>query len=251
MSPAKAQQTASSLAKSIPTNISADKAKALAQDIKDADNTAELASIIKSSTSTGKDAKVNKQVAKPSGYSELTVQQREDWNKYLKYLSDRDLAGSPSLDKGSPETEGMKKFKEYLAANPESSLNNFSSPENLIKSIQYEMKVLRGDPNYEENEEDDAYLGGAEHFGLEDVQLKAMQALLRKTRTPWAKIKTSDSDGNPGQYTTQEYYPLFGKSADYKRVSPGVYTTLVKVHKKTNIGSDKNNTGTDISKMVK
>jgi hypothetical protein len=209
----------------------------------------ELASVIKPYTSTGKDVKVNKQMSKPSGYNELTVQQREDWNKYLKYLGKE--AGSSDLDKGAPETEGMKKFKEYLESNPESSLNNFSSPENLIKSIQYEMKVLRGDPNYEENEEDDAYLGGAESFGLEDYELKAIQALLRKNRTPWAKIRTSDSDGNPGQYTTQEFYPLFGTSADYEKVLPSVYRTLVSMYKKTKIGSAKNNTGTDITKLFK
>jgi hypothetical protein len=178
MAPAKAQQTASSIVSNTPEP----KVAAMTKAIKAADNKAELTSVIKSYTSKGKDAKVSKEITKPSRYVPLSVQQREDWNKYLKFLGDE--AGSPKLDKGAPETEGMKKFKEYLAAHSESSLNKFSSPENLIKSIQYEMKVLRGDPNYKENEEDDAYLGGAESVGLDPLELKTMQALLRKTRTP-------------------------------------------------------------------
>jgi hypothetical protein len=230
MAPAKAQQTASSLAKSIPTNISADKAKALAQDIKAADNTAELVSVIKSYTSGTEDIKIDANIPKPSGYVPLTVQQKKDWNEYLKSLGKE--AGSPELDKGVP-TLGRQKLDAYLKANPNSSLNDFSSQDALIKSIQYEMQVIRrGDD--------------ASDLGLSPLELKAMQNFLLKTREPFMMVNRSKMDGNPGQFTTQEYYPIFGGAdTDYKKAIPGIYKTLVLKHGVKDID------GTDITKLVK
>jgi hypothetical protein len=206
MTPAKAQKTIDTL----PGNMTSSKVQALAQDFKSAKNTIDVASIAKD-YSGGKEATVS--ISKPSVYKPLTIEQRNDWNEYLKSLGD--TAGSPELDKGAPETEGMKKFKKYLESNPESSLNNFSSPENLIKSIQYEMQVMRKGNN-------------ASDLGIDSPEdLEAIQDLLRIQRLPWMRVDLSKMDGNPGQYTTKSYYPFFGSAGtDYKKARGTIYKTL-------------------------
>ena len=206
MTSAKAQKTIDTLPAGDMTKA---KVQALAQDFKDAKNTTDVESIA-NDFSGGKEATVS--ISKPSGYKPLTIEQRNDWNKYLNSLGD--TAGSPELDKGAPETEGMKKFKESLESNPESSLNNFSSPENLIKSIQYEMQVMRKGNN-------------ASDLGIDAPDLEAMQELLKIQRLPWVKIDLSKMDGNPGQYTTKSYYPFFGSAGtDYKKARGTIYKTL-------------------------
>ena len=205
MTPAKAQKTIDTL----PGNMTSSKVQALAQDFKSAKNTIDVASIAKD-YSGGKEATVS--IPKPSGYSPLTIEQRADWNKYIKSLGD--MAGSPELDKGAPETEGMKKFKEYLESNPESSLNNFSSPENLIKSIQYEMQVMRNGNN-------------ASDLGIDAPDLEAMQDLLKIQKPLWMSVDLSKMDGNPGQDTTKGYYPFFGSAGtDYKKARGTIYKSL-------------------------
>jgi hypothetical protein len=189
--------------------MTSSKVQALAQDFKSAKNTIDVASIA-NKYSGGKEATVS--ISKPSGYSRLTVEQRNDWNEYLKSLGN--MAGSPELDKGAPETEGMKKFKKYLASNPESSLNNFSSPENLIKSIQYEMQVMRKGNN-------------ASDLGIDAPDLEAMQDLLKIQKPLWMSVDLSKMDGNPGQDTTKGYYPFFGSAGtDYKKARGTIYKTL-------------------------
>jgi len=211
MSPAKAQQTASSLASNIP----ASKVSAMTQDIKNADNKEELTSVIKSYSADTEDIKIEENIPKPSGYVPLTVEQRNDWNSYLKSLGKE--AGSPELDKGVP-TLGRQKLETYLKANPNSSLNKFKNTDALIKSIQYEMQVIRRGDN-------------ASDLGLQPNELKAMQTLLLKTRKPFMMVNRSKMDGNPGQFTTQEYYPIFaGAGTDYKEAMPVIYRTLDKVH---------------------
>lgn len=226
MTPAKAQQTASSIASNVPK----EKVSAMTQDIKAADNKAELTSVIKSYSDDTEDIKIDANISKPSGYVPLTVQQREDWNEYLNSLGKE--AGSPELDKGVP-TAGRQKLDAYLKANPNSSLNNFQSQDALIKSIQYEMQVMRRGDN-------------ASDLGLDPVELKAMQNLLLKTRKPFMMVNRSKMDGNPGQFTTQEYYPVFGGvGTDYKKAIPGIYKTLVLKHNIKDID------GQDISKPAK
>jgi hypothetical protein len=223
MTPAKAQKTANALSSNIP----AAKVQALAQDIKSADNTADLSSIIKSYSDDTEDIKINKNIAKPSGYKPLTVQQRKDWNEYLHSLGD--MAGSPELDKGVP-TLGRQKLEAYLKANPNSSLNQFKNQDDLVKSIQYEMQLIRR---------------GDEFPGLTPFELKSMQTLLLKNRKPFMMVNRSETDGNPGQFTTQEHYPVFGSTVDYKQAMGKIYNTLVLAHKVTDID------GTDITKLAK
>lgn len=197
-------------------NIPASKMSAM---IKSADNKAEVESIIKSYTTGEEDIEIDKNISKPSGYIPLTTQQREDWNEYLKFLVDKGIAGSPELDKGLP-TKGNKELDNYLKANPNSSLNKFKSQDALVKSIQYEMQVIRRGDN-------------ASDLGLDPNELKAMQNLLLKTREPFMMVNRSKMDGNPGQFTTQEYYPVFGDTGtDYKKSMPKIYKSLNKTPSK-------------------
>jgi len=223
MTPAKAQKTANALSGNIP----ASKVQALAQDIKSADNTADLSSIIKSYSADTEDIKIDKNIAKPSGYKPLSIKQREDWNKYLHSLGDK--AGSPELDKGVP-TKGRQELSAYLKANPNSSLNEFENQDDLVKSIQYEMQLIRR---------------GDEFPGMTPFELKAMQTLLLKNRKPFMMVNRSETDGNPGQFTTQEHYPVFGSTVNYKQAMGKIYNTLVSLYKITDID------GTDITKLAK
>lgn len=177
----------------------------IASAIKDTSNKKELGAVlkdIKDDPSSGSPVK-RESVPAPSGYKKLTLQQRQDWNKYLEFLRQEGLQGSPKLDSGEP-TLGKKILFKYLKDNPESSLNDFGNQDNLIRSIQYEMKLLRKGVN-------------GEPFGLTSDELKGYQELLWKIRNKFMTTRTSDSDGNPGQYTTMEYYPSFSGDVDYPK----------------------------------
>lgn len=205
LTPAKAQQAANSIANAVPPS----KISAIVQDIKSADNTTDLSSIVKSYSEDTENIETIKNIPKPSGYKPLSIQQREDWNKYLNYLGDK--AGSPELDKGSP-TKGRQELDAYLKANPNSSLNDFSSQDDLVKSIQYEMHLIRR---------------GEEFPGITPSELGVLQKFLLKTRKPFMMVRRSEMDGNPGQFTTQEYYPGIGSAGtDYKKAMKSIYTTL-------------------------
>lgn len=205
LTPAKAQQTANSLAVNIPSS----KISSIVNDIKSADNSTELSSIIKSYSKDKEELEVDKSISKPPGYKPLSVKQREDWNEYLKYLGDK--AGSPELDKGAP-TKGRQELETYLKDNPNSSLAKFGNQEDLIKSIQYEMQLIRR---------------GEEFPGIDPSELEVLQKFLLKTRRPFMMVNRSKADGNPGQFTTQEYYPVIGSAGtDYKKAMKNIYNTL-------------------------
>lgn len=182
--------------------------------IKKTDNKRELQNILKGiDTTTTTSTKVK--ITPPVGYKPLTSQQRQDWNKYLDYLEKKGLQGSPTLDTGVP-TKGKIELENYLKQNPNSSLNQFNNITGLVKNIQYEMKLLRkGDDG--------------SPFNLTPDELKAYQKLLYKTRNRFMTINVSDTDGNPGQYTTGEYYPSLSGNVDYKKQMKGVYDTLNKM----------------------
>jgi hypothetical protein len=199
-------------------------AKSIADTVKvDAKDTTKIASAIKNTSSKDELTSVLKngifpiqreRITPPAGYKKLTPQHRKDWNRYLDYLESAGLQGSPELDKGVP-TKGRIVFNNYLKENPNSSLNDFKDHDALVKSIQYEMKVLRKG------------IDGSS-FDLTSDQLKAYQELLWKIRNKFMTARTSDSDGNPGQYTTMEYYPSFSGDFDYPANIQKVYDTLKK-----------------------
>lgn len=223
MTAAKAGPIAANLA----SNIDSSKVSSVVKSIKSADSTTELSSIIKSYSPDTEDIKVDANIPKPSGYKPLTVQQREDWNKYLFYLGDK--RGDPDLDRGVP-TKGRQLLKDYLEKNPNSSLNDFENQDDLVKSIQYEMQLIRR---------------GTEFPGITPFELKVIQTLMLKDRKPWMMVNRSKTDGNPGQFTTQEFYPSFSGSADYGNRMNTIYNTLVHIYKIKTID------GKDITKYAK
>jgi len=60
---------------------------------------------------------------------------KQDWNAYLDYLDEKKVRGIDALDKGDL---GNKYFREYLKANPNTSLN-----ENIIPKIREAYQDLR------------------------------------------------------------------------------------------------------------
>jgi hypothetical protein len=60
---------------------------------------------------------------------------KQDWNVFLDYLEKKGVRGKPALDTGNL---GNKYFKEYLKANPNTSLN-----ENIIPKIREAYQTLR------------------------------------------------------------------------------------------------------------
>ena len=198
---------AKNLADTIVKNKDPKEVSKIVDKIKIAGNEKELSAIFNSS-----DSKINrKPITPPSNYKPLTFEQRKDWNEYLNYLEKEGLQGSADLDKGVP-TKGITVFKQYLKENPNSSLNSYSSPENIVKAIQYEMSVIRkGESGFPQ---------------LNDNDLKVLQSFLLKTRNKFMTTRTSDLDGNPGQYTTMCYYPEFSGSVDYADKMDNIKSTL-------------------------
>ena len=200
---------AADVADSIKADFSKSKIETLIDDKK------ELSDVIKSYTAETSDIQTV-DIQKPVGYKPLSVEHRLAWNSYLDFLGDK--AGSSKLDLGAPETNGMKELKSYLKQNPTSKLNDFKSPVDLVKSVQYEMNLLRKGKSFQD---------------LSPIQLRSIQTLLLKDRPKFMTINTSKEDGNPGQFTTQERYPVFGNSVDYSNPSTmkKVYNTLSMIYK--------------------
>ena len=68
---------------------------------------------------------------------------------------------------------------------------------------------------------------GEEFPGITPSELGVVQKFLLKTRKPFMMVNRSKADGNPGQFTTQEYYPVIGSAVtDYKKAMKTIYNTL-------------------------
>ena len=132
LKPMQAQQVAKDIEKKDPATK-----ETILRKIPDAKSVKDINNIVyKDTVSTIKREKISV----PEGYHPLSLQQRKDWNEYLYYLDDLGLAGDPSLDEGE---KGMQELKKYHKANPDNSLNQFQKPIDLVKSIQYEVMLLR------------------------------------------------------------------------------------------------------------
>jgi len=185
--------------------------------LKDALNIKDLNTGIDMIKYPGAESIETENVKKPTNYQSLTSEQRAAWNDYLDSLGDK-VAGSPDLDriaKGESETNGMKRLRAYLKQNPNSKLNDFKNPVDLVKSVQYEMNVIR---------KGKASQGTDIDKNLNPEAFRAMQTLLLRDRPAFMKINTSKEDGNPGQYTTRErYYKIpnldYGSDSTIKKVS--------------------------------
>ncbi len=208
ISPAKAKNLADTIIKKVDQK----EVPTVVNKIKVADNEKQLSAIFNSIPNKEKQTVI----APPKNYKPLSFEQRKDWNAYLNYLEEEGLQGKAELDKGVP-TKGRLVFREYLKKNPNSSLNNYSNPEDLVKAIQYEMRIIR--------------MGSSGFPQLNDSDLKILQEFLFLTRNKFMTTRTSDTDGNPGQYTTRCYYPEFSGSVDYSKKIDSIKSTLVNRNK--------------------
>lgn len=182
LKPVQAQQVAKDIEKKDPKTK-----ETILRKIPDAKSIKDINNIVyKDTVSTIKREKINE----PAGYHPLSLEQRKAWNEYLYYLGDLGLAGDPSLDEGE---KGMQELKKYLKANPSNPLNEFEKPIDLVKSVQYEMMLIRkGDGGFPD---------------LSDEDLFIMQEYLYRTRKPFMELMPSEIDGKPGQLTTKLHYP--------------------------------------------
>lgn len=182
LKPVQAQKVASDIEKKSPETK-----ETILRKLPDAKSITDIKNIVYKDTVSG----IRREKVKiPEGYHPLSIAQRKAWNEYLYYLGELGLAGSPSLDEGE---QGMIELKKYLKNNPNSPLNEFEKPIDLVKSVQYEMTVLRkGDGGFPD---------------MNDEDLMIFQEYLLRTRKPFMLLIPSMIDGKPGQLTTQLHYP--------------------------------------------
>lgn len=204
---------AEKLADTLKTKIKNPQVIAAANAIKKADNKEDLYTVIKKySEDYPLVTKIDrKNLTPPTGYTPVSQTQRKDWNLFLDYLEQKGLSGDPSLDRyvsGTNKTKGIAELENYLQENPRSTLSV-----DIIRNIQYEMKLLReGESNFP---------------GLSPSQLLVLQELLLRVRPKFMSIRTSDKDGKIGQWTSKEYYPEFSGSVNYSEKIKNIASTLI------------------------
>lgn len=123
---------------------------------------------------------------------------KKDWNDFLSWMKSKGVQGKPELDKGDL---GNKYFKEYIKANPQTSLN-----ENVIPIIRQEYIRLR-----DRNVNDILNKGGK--FDIEVNGKKT--ALTGEQAKPYihrfmGHILNNEMSENPnyvGQHLTQTPFP--------------------------------------------
>jgi len=74
----------------------------------------------------------------PTGYKPLSMGQRADWNKFVRYLNrDKKVGGSEDLDKRDKRL-GLDYLDEYRKNNPD-----FSITPDMVPYVQYEFQQLK------------------------------------------------------------------------------------------------------------
>lgn len=209
LKPAQAEK----LADTLKTKIKSTQVSLVANDIKKADSKEGLYAIVKKYEENNPlVTRIDrKNITPPTGYTPVSQRQRKDWNIFLDYLEQKGLAGDASLDRyvsGTTKTKGILELETYLKENPNSSI----TPD-IVKNIQYEMKILRE---------------GQDNFpGLTSAELLLVQEMLLRIRPKFMTVKTSDKDGKIGQWTSKEYYPEFSGSVDYSNKIKNIASTLI------------------------
>ena len=182
LKPAQAQKIAATIEKKTP-----EAKQIILKKLPDVKTIKDINSIIyQDDTSTIK----RQDIKQPKGYHPITIPQRKAWNEYLIYLDKKGLAGNAVLDEGD---RGIEELEKYLTDNPDNPLNEFGNTVDLVKSIQYEMTVLRK--------------GKTGFPGLKDDDLIIFQESLLRQRPAYMNLIPSEIDGKPGQLTTQLWYP--------------------------------------------
>lgn len=124
---------------------------------------------------------------KPSGgYRPTTVDQRNQWNNFLKYLYTTGDYGNKELDQGDDKTALL--LESYRKINP-----NFTITKDDVPSIQYEISMIKkGEiPNGE--------------GGFKKNTNQGFQSLISKL---YKQQVISPVDGRIGSLTSQQPYPV-------------------------------------------
>lgn len=120
---------------------------------------------------------------------------KSDWNKFLSWMQSKGVQGKSDLDKGEL---GNKYFKEYIKANPQTSLN-----ESVIPIIRQEYTKLR-------DEKIADILAGKAGFNIEGIgQVTGEKARPYLDRF-MSHILSNEKSTNPnyvGQHLTQTLFP--------------------------------------------
>lgn len=127
---------------------------------------------------------------KPTNFKQPTLQQRQDWNRFLDFLDANKIGGSTELDKRD-QSLGLTYLNKYRALNPKTSISA-----DIIPSIQYDQYLLRKGENYP---------------SLTDQQLKYVRQGLNPA---YMNRQVSPVDGWLGSITSRLYYPTASRAAN-------------------------------------
>jgi len=120
---------------------------------------------------------------------------KSDWNDFLSWMKSKGVQGKPELDKGDL---GNKYFKEYIKANPQTSLS-----EKTIPIIRQEYVKLR-------NEKAADILAGKSEFTLPDLGKLTGETARKHMDRFMGHIVKNELSEHPdyvGQHLTQTFFP--------------------------------------------
>jgi hypothetical protein len=152
----------------------------------------------------------------PSGYKPLTVDQRNQWNGFLRYLYSKGLSGNKQLDDGPDQTATL--ISNYKSMNP-----SFSITPDMVPHIQYEMTMMKAGKIPDANGKFTSTGSGAGNL----------------IPNLFSRTVLSPVDGRIGSLTSAEPYPiadLNGKSwgTDYSRFLRDMAPVVNRGSKNTN-----------------
>ena len=140
---------------------------------------------------------------------------KADWNKYLDYLEEKGVKGSPELDKGGL---GNKYFQEYIKANPETSLSASVIPKireayKELRNVNIE-QIKKGKSVYKNEKTGKEYTGESVDFSdfmphiVKNEQTKDPNYVGQHlTKTPFPSIRVG------GKVVASSYTPEQSKNA--------------------------------------
>lgn len=121
----------------------------------------------------------------PKNYRPSTVQERENWNKFLDYLSEKGVGGNEVLDKRDQKL-GLKYLEEYNKKNPEAQVS-----ENFIPTVQYESYLIRKKGSFP------GLTANQNKYAFENLS------------PAYRNRPISPLDSWLGSYTSKQYYPVY------------------------------------------
>lgn len=136
-------------------------------------------------TTEGGGGDTPKSYTPPANYKPSTVDQRNNWNMFLDFLSVKGVGGSKDLD-ARDKSMGAQYLKEYNKAHPTNAVD-----ESFIPTAQYESYLIRKKSTFP---------------GLDEKQ---SQWALARLPEAYRNREISPVDSWLGSATSREYYPTF------------------------------------------